>query len=87
MARSPLVTNVLENHTTITVGDDKLIRRSFYKTLGRLLFGGAQMSNFHAFVMPWQKQLEQIKVKLLSIEINNRVLLPLGVMYQELKRL
>lgn len=62
MARSPLVTNVLENHTTINIGDDKDIRRSFYKTLGRLLFGGAQMSNFHSFVMPWQKQLEGIKV-------------------------
>eukprot|EP01127_Copromyxa_protea_P017596 TRINITY_DN5388_c0_g1_i1.p1 TRINITY_DN5388_c0_g1~~TRINITY_DN5388_c0_g1_i1.p1 ORF type:complete len:1092 (-),score=154.28 TRINITY_DN5388_c0_g1_i1:102-3377(-) len=66
MARSQLVTNVLENHTTIAVGEDKEIRRSFYKTLGRLLFGGAQMSNFHAFVMPWQKQLEQVKGAIMS---------------------
>eukprot|EP01126_Amoeba_proteus_P039627 TRINITY_DN4193_c0_g1_i12.p1 TRINITY_DN4193_c0_g1~~TRINITY_DN4193_c0_g1_i12.p1 ORF type:complete len:614 (-),score=122.64 TRINITY_DN4193_c0_g1_i12:191-2032(-) len=66
MNNSPLVTNILENHATIDLGRNKITRRSFYKTLGRLMFSGSLISNFHAFVLPWQQTLEQIKVGLMS---------------------
>eukprot|EP01130_Rhizamoeba_saxonica_P007795 TRINITY_DN3158_c0_g1_i1.p1 TRINITY_DN3158_c0_g1~~TRINITY_DN3158_c0_g1_i1.p1 ORF type:complete len:537 (-),score=88.47 TRINITY_DN3158_c0_g1_i1:8-1573(-) len=66
LGKSDLVTNMVEHHVDVEIGDVTRMRISFYKTLGRLFFGEKTKSNFFNFIGPFSHILDQIKGAVVS---------------------